>query len=129
MKSQVSDIEVQIQALSNKTSKLTDNIQKVDDSLSDKKSRIKKLSNSQSAIKKLNFIFNLPKKIQSNLDRGQIAKAIIYSSKASSLLTQYTHLSVFQKIEKECELISLDIGKIIQNKVDNSVIFFVFIQG
>ncbi len=124
MKSQVSDIEVQILALSNKTFELTNNIQQVDDSLSDKKKRIQKLTNAQNAIKKLNYIFDLPKKIQSNLQNNQIAKAIIYSAKAKHLLSQYTHLSAFHKIEKECDLISHNIGNIVQNKLDNAVLFY-----
>jgi predicted nucleic acid-binding Zn-ribbon protein len=124
MKSQVSDIEVQIRALSNKTFELTNNIQQVDSSLSDKKKRIQKLTNAQNAIKKLNYIFDLPKKIQSNLQNDQVAKAIVYSSKARHLLSQYTHLSAFQKIEKECELISHNIGNIVQNKLDNAVLFY-----
>lgn len=123
MKSQVSDMEVQIEALSNKTTQITTNIQNIDDALSDKKRRIQKLTQAQSAIKKLNFIFELPKKIQSHLQRGQIAKAIVYSSNASYMLSQYTHLHAFQKIEKECLVISNDIGKIIQKKLYDSVFF------
>lgn len=124
MKSQVSNMEVQIEAISNKTSEITKNIQTVDETLAEKKRRIQKLTNAQIAIKKLNFIFELPKKLQSNLNRNQIAKTILYSSKASFLLSKYTHLSGFQKIEQECALISNEIGKIIKKKLDDSVMFY-----
>ena len=122
MKSQIADMEIQIQVLSQKTSEITNNIKKVDGTLTDKKSKIKNLSNAQIAIDKLNFIFELPKKLRSNLNRNQIAKAIIYSSRATKLLERYTHMSAFHKIEKECQLISQEITTTIRSKLTDSVI-------
>lgn len=115
-------MQVQIEAISTKTSEIAKNIQTVDDTLTEKKKRIQKLSNAQIAIKKLNFIFELPKKLEANLNRNQIAKAIIYSTRATHLLSKYTHLSAFQKIEKDCEMISKQITKLIEKKLDESVI-------
>ena len=124
MKSQIENMEMQIDVLSQKTTEITSNVIKVDETLAEKKKKIQKFTNAQSAINKLNFIFDLPKKLRSNMNRNQIAKSIIYSSRASKLLKKYTHLSAFQKIEKECEVISQEIANIVKKKLQDSVFIY-----
>ena len=108
--------------LSQKTLEITQNITNVDQQLVEKKQKVQKLSNSQNTIKKLNFMFELSKKIQSNINHDQMAKAIIFSARAKTLLNKYSHLSAFQKIEEECNVISKEITLNIMRKLKNETV-------
>lgn len=77
--------------------------------LSVKRTRIKKLTESHLLLKKLQFLFELPSRLKKCLERKAFAEAVKYYDRAAMVLEQYKTLDSFKGIYDECQSIMAEV--------------------
>lgn len=89
--------------------KLTKNVQSVstlsleiNDAMHTNRQRIQKLSGVHSLLKKLQFLFELPTRLNRCLETKSYAAAVTYYSRTRSVLSRYQHMESFSGIQKDC---------------------------
>lgn len=88
----------------------------INQELGPNRQKIQQLSNVHNSLKQLQFIFELPNRLQLCLNKGKYSQAVKYYSKASRLLDHYKHMAAFKGIERDCHCI---MEKIKAEIVDN----------
>lgn len=88
---------------------LTDNINKITNhcttlntALGPNRDKIRRLTNVHNLLKRLQFIFDLPNRLNQCLATGNYHQAVKFYSRASRLLDHYQHMSAFKGIERDC---------------------------
>lgn len=120
MKSDFQSMEDRMRALADKMSDITDSSDSINSALSKRKQQIAKLSGVHNLLKKLQFLFELPKRLKKCIDMKAYGQAVHYYTKASHLLEQYQHIQSFEGIRQDCEKIMKDLSRILQSRLDES---------
>lgn len=77
--------------------------------LSVKRTRIKKLTESHLLLKKLQFLFELPSRLKKCLELKTYSEAVKYYDRAAIVLEQYKTLDSFKGIYDECQSIMAEV--------------------
>ena len=102
MKSQVDGMEEEMARLVENMSTISNLSAGITDTLSERRQRICKLSDSHSLLKKLQFLFELPARLKQCVDMESYKQAVTYYSRASHILDQYRDMDSFRGIYTEC---------------------------
>lgn len=105
MKSNVENMESEMSRLNENMSAITKQSKLINDELGPNRQKIQQLSNVHNSLKRLQFIFELPNRLQHCLNKGKYGQAVKYYSKASKLLNHYKHMAAFKGIERDCNQI------------------------
>jgi hypothetical protein len=76
----------------------------INEALEPNRNKVQQLSNAYNSLKRLQFIFELPNRLQHCLSKGKYSQAVKYYSKARKLLSQYSHMPAFKGIKRDCDL-------------------------
>ncbi|KAI9266482.1 exocyst complex component Sec5-domain-containing protein [Phascolomyces articulosus] len=109
MKSNVESMESEMANLNGNMNGISQQCTEIIDALGPNRDKIRRLTNVHNLLKRLQFIFDLPNRLNRCLSTGQYAQAVKYYSRATRLLNHYQHLSAFKGIERDCDTI---MGKI-----------------
>ena len=112
MKSNVESMESEMANLNDNMSGISQQCTEITEALGPNRDKIRRLTNVHNLLKRLQFIFDLPTRLNRCLSAGQYAHAVKYYSRATRLLNHYQHLSAFKGIERDCDTI---MGKIKAN--------------
>ncbi|KAI9309453.1 exocyst complex component Sec5-domain-containing protein [Cunninghamella echinulata] len=105
MKSNVESMESEMDRLNTSMGNISQQCSKINQALEPNKTKIQQLSNIHSQLQRLQFIFELPNRLQRYLDGKQYTMAVKNYCKARKLLDHYEHMSAFKGIERDCGLI------------------------
>jgi len=102
MKSNVEDMETEMDRLRGHIDKVTSQCTEIDSALAPRREKIRQLDGVHNLLKKLQFIFELPNRLQQCYNSGAYTQAVRYWARTTHLFEHYQHLSVFHNIEAEC---------------------------
>lgn len=105
MKSNVESMESEMSRLNENISNISKQSKTINEELGPNRQKIQQLSNVHNSLKRLQFIFELPNRLQHCLIKGKYGQAVKYYSKASKLLNHYQHMAAFKGIERDCNSI------------------------
>ncbi|KAI9242974.1 Vps51/Vps67-domain-containing protein [Helicostylum pulchrum] len=105
MKSNVQDMESEMSRLNENISGISKQSKLINQDLGPNRKKIQQLSNVHNSLKRLQFIFELPNRLQHCLTKKRYSQAVKYYSKASKLLDHYKHMAAFKGIERDCHQI------------------------
>lgn len=105
MKSNVGNMESEMSRLNENMSGISKQSKLINEELGPNRKKIQQLSNVHNSLKRLQFIFELPNRLQHCLNKGRYSQAVKYYSKASRLLNHYKHMAAFKGIERDCNQI------------------------
>ena len=103
MKTDFRKMEEEMELLSGNMAAITDFHGKITDTLADKRARIDKLSSVHTLLKKLQYLFELPSRLNKCMEMGAYGQAVRYYTKAQTVLDRYQELPSFQGIRDECQ--------------------------
>ncbi|KAI8997615.1 Vps51/Vps67-domain-containing protein [Pilobolus umbonatus] len=102
MKSNVEDMESEMNRLNENIQSISSQSQYINDELDPDRTKIQQLSVIHNSLKKLQFLFELPNRLQRCLVKGRNSQAVKYYTKAGKLLKRYQHMPAFKGIESDC---------------------------
>ncbi|GAN04975.1 conserved hypothetical protein [Mucor ambiguus] len=105
MKSNVESMESEMGRLNENISNISKQSKTINEELGPNRQKIQQLSNVHNSLKRLQFIFELPNRLQHCLVKGKYGQAVKYYSKASTVLNHYQHMAAFKGIERDCNSI------------------------
>ncbi|KAI8636052.1 exocyst complex component Sec5-domain-containing protein [Parasitella parasitica] len=105
MKSNVESMESEMSRLNENIANISRQSKIINKELGPNRQKIQQLSNVHNSLKRLQFIFELPNRLQHCLVKGKYGQAVKYFSKASKLLNHYQHMAAFKGIERDCNAI------------------------
>ncbi|KAL7335360.1 hypothetical protein PS15p_200846 [Mucor circinelloides] len=105
MKSNVESMESEMSRLNENILNISKQSKTINEELGPNRQKIQQLSNVHNSLKRLQFIFELPNRLQHCLVKGKYGQAVKYYSKASKLLNHYQHMAAFKGIERDCNSI------------------------
>lgn len=120
MKSNVESMESEMSRLNENISSISKQSKFINQELGPNRKKIQQLSNVHNSLKRLQFIFELPNRLQHCLTKGKCSQAVKYYSKASKLLNHYQHMAAFKGIERDCNQIMDKVKLEIWNGMTNS---------
>lgn len=113
MKSNVENMETEMDHLRNHMDEVTTQCAEIDSALAPRREKIRRLDGVHNLLKKLQFIFELPNRLQQCYVSGAYDQAVRYYARTTHLFEHYQKLSVFHNIEMECkEIMSRVLQKI-----------------
>ncbi|KAI8348434.1 exocyst complex component Sec5-domain-containing protein [Choanephora cucurbitarum] len=102
MKSNVENMESEMAHLSDNVAQISVQSKTINQALETDRKKIQQLSNVHNSLKRLQFVFDLPNRLQHCFNKKQYSQAVKYYSKASKLLNHYQHMAAFKGIERDC---------------------------
>ncbi|KAI8087890.1 Vps51/Vps67-domain-containing protein [Gilbertella persicaria] len=102
MKSNVESMESEMARLNENIAQISNQSKTINQELGPNRQKIQQLSNVHNSLKRLQFVFDLPNRLQHCLNKGKYSQAVKYYSKASRLLNHYQHMAAFKGIERDC---------------------------
>ncbi|CAI8052278.1 Vacuolar protein sorting-associated protein 51 homolog [Geodia barretti] len=87
--------------------------------LADRKREIVKLCGVHHLLKKLQFLFELPSRLNKCMEMGFYAQAVKTYVKASRVLAQYQHMPSFSGIQSDCQSIVARLKSDLKNRLDD----------
>ncbi|EDO35264.1 predicted protein, partial [Nematostella vectensis] len=102
MKHDFKKMEDEMDKLAVNMSAITEFSEKISGTLQDKRLQITKLSGVHSLLKKLQFLFELPSRLNKCVEMKQYGLAVRYYTKARDVLHQYSHMPSFSGIHEDC---------------------------
>ncbi|BFY98177.1 hypothetical protein BsWGS_01215 [Bradybaena similaris] len=103
MKNDFRKMEDEMDHLASNMSAITDFSTSISSTLQDRRQQITKLAGVHSLLKKLQFLFELPARLNKCIEMEAYVQAVRYYSKAQRVLHQYEHMPSFQGIHEDCE--------------------------
>ncbi|KAJ3082394.1 Vacuolar protein sorting-associated protein 51, partial [Quaeritorhiza haematococci] len=120
MKTNIENMEVELNRLAKNMDQIATASRTVNDSLAERRNKIHQLGGVHNLLKKLNFVFELPTRLNQCYKQQQYAQAVRYYARTSHLLAHYRHLSIFRKIEDECKVIMEQVAKRVRERMAKS---------
>ena len=81
----------------------------ITDTLKDRRAKIGELSTTHALLKKLQFLFELPAKLNECIEEDDLATGVKYYLRAQRVLDQYEHMASFRGIKDDCDSIMLEL--------------------
>ncbi|KAK9722989.1 hypothetical protein K7432_002289 [Basidiobolus ranarum] len=119
MKNNTNNMDAEMTQLRERMSRITTRSSELNGSLREKRQQIKQLSGVHNLLKKLQFIFELPKRLNECVGQGLYPQAILYHARTIDLLSHYKHLSVFSGIEEECRGIMDKVEHVVRDRLED----------
>ncbi|KAI9481451.1 MAG: exocyst complex component Sec5-domain-containing protein [Benjaminiella poitrasii] len=102
MKSNVENMESEMTRLNENIMNISEQSRVINLELGPNRQKIQQLSKAHNSLKRLQFIFDLPSRLQHCLTKGKYSNAVKYYSKANRVLNHYQHMAAFKGIERDC---------------------------
>ena len=113
------EMEDEMDQLADKMKGLTERSASVNQALKGKRVKVAELSSTHALLKKLQFLFELPKKLNNCIEEENWRDGVNFYVKAERVLLQYEHMPSFQGIKKDCDQIMEELqGKLRQKLKD-----------
>jgi hypothetical protein len=101
MKEKVEGMEDQMNQLASNMETIIESNRSISSNVSGRRGQLEKLNGVRKLLVKLQFLFELPTKLQKCIEAGEHEKAVTYYAAATSILKHYGHLASFQSIHDE----------------------------
>ncbi|XP_077596604.1 vacuolar protein sorting-associated protein 51 homolog [Stigmatopora nigra] len=105
MKNDFKKMEDEMDCLSTNMATITDFSAHISGTLEDMHAQITKLSGVHTLLRKLQFLFELPARLNKCLELQAYAQAVNFHQRARCVLQQYSHLPSFKGIQDDCHAI------------------------
>ncbi|KAK3094365.1 hypothetical protein FSP39_000798 [Pinctada imbricata] len=105
MKNDFKKMEDEMDHLATNMATITEFSGKISGTLQDRRQQITKKSGVHSLLKRLQFLFELPARLNKCIEMQAYSQAVRYYSKAKRILHQYQHMPSFQGINEDCSQI------------------------
>ncbi|XP_024120450.1 vacuolar protein sorting-associated protein 51 homolog [Oryzias melastigma] len=105
MKNDFKKMEDEMDCLSANMAAITDFSASISGTLQDQHAQITKLSGVHTLLRKLQFLFELPARLNKCLELKAYAQAVSFHRRARCVLQQYSHLPSFKGIQDDCHAI------------------------
>ncbi|KAG0747218.1 hypothetical protein G6F57_006489 [Rhizopus arrhizus] len=102
MRSNVENMESEMSRLNENIANISSQSKRINETLGPNRTKIQQLSTTHNSLKRLQFIFDLPNRLQYYSNKQKYAQAIRHYTKTKQLLD---HTVAFKGIEKECSAI------------------------
>ncbi|OQV17283.1 Vacuolar protein sorting-associated protein 51-like protein [Hypsibius exemplaris] len=102
MKQDFGQMEQEMEKLAGNMSAINQFSAQVTASLDPNRGKIRKLSETHAILKRLQFLYDLPARLQSCLESENYRPAVLAFCKVQSVLESYRHLTAFQQIHADC---------------------------
>ncbi|CAM9697603.1 unnamed protein product, partial [Choristocarpus tenellus] len=99
----VEGMETEMEDLGISMDRISQGSKRINDSLAGNRSKMDKLVRVRRLLERLDFLFQLPHKLEEAVEAGEYSKAIRYFSMTKDILRKHSHVSSFGAIERECE--------------------------
>lgn len=97
------DMEDEMDQLAEKMKSVTDKSNSINEALKGKRAKVAELSSTHALLKKLQFLFELPKKLKSCIEEENWALGVKFYVRAQRVLDQYQHVASFSGIKGDCD--------------------------
>ncbi|CAG2186821.1 ANG2 [Mytilus edulis] len=105
MKNDFKKMEDEMDHLASNMATITEFSGTISNTLQDRRQHITKLSGVHALLKKLQFLFELPARLNKCIEMKAYSAAVRYYTKAKRILHQYQHMASFQGINEDCNKI------------------------
>jgi hypothetical protein len=124
MKNNVNSMETQMEQLNKQIQTIANTTKKIEDKLTPNREKVEKFVSVSRLLKRLEFLFELPKRLNQSIQIGAYQQAIKYYKLANNILSQYLHIQSFQAIQAESqeiiENLKLKLKKLIRDPSNSS---------
>ncbi|XP_078058912.1 vacuolar protein sorting-associated protein 51 homolog [Mustelus asterias] len=120
MKNDFKKMEDEMDCLATNMAAITEFSARISNTLQDQHQQITKLSGVHTLLRKLQFLFELPARLNKCIELEAYGQAVRYYSKARSVLHQYQHMPSFQGIQNDCQKIMSDLAQKLREKFRDS---------
>jgi hypothetical protein len=119
MKDDFQRLEDDMTHLGSRMEEITTASDSINRALADRKREIVKLCGVHHLLKKLQFLFELPSRLNKCMEMGFYAQAVKTYVKASHVLAQYQHMPSFSGIHSDCQSIVARLKTDLKNRLDD----------
>lgn len=98
-------MEDEMDQLASKMQNITVFSNQITETLRDRRVRIGQLSGTHALLKKLQFLFELPAKLNECIQEDNLSQGVKYYLRAQKVLDQYEHMNSFKGIKSDCDQI------------------------
>merc|ERR1712130_208031 len=109
MKDQLENMENEMQKLLKNMDSIATNCSVIEERFSPNRSEVEKLVSVRGLLKKLEFLFELPRRLRKNIELNDYQRAVKYYQMASQILSSYQHIPSFERISTESQQIIADL--------------------
>eukprot|EP00039_Didymoeca_costata_P009885 m.131752 g.131752 ORF g.131752 m.131752 type:complete len:914 (+) comp14635_c0_seq1:167-2908(+) len=120
MKSQVDGMEEEMTRLGEKMKNISDLSNGIESTLSERRDRICSLANSHSLLRNLQFLFELPARLNQCIKMESYLEAVTYYTRAAHVLDRYKEHESFKSINDECATLMANLREMIEVKLAES---------
>lgn len=121
MRSDFKKMEEEMENLVSKMGEITEFNENINSSFKDKRQDISRLSGINNLLKKLQFLFDLPAKLNDFVEKEQAYdKAVMYFCKARKTLEHYKQMPTFKGIEDDCLTIIDKLKEKLYDRIDSA---------
>ncbi|CAN0049278.1 unnamed protein product, partial [Discosporangium mesarthrocarpum] len=99
--------------------RISEGSERVNASLAGNRSKLDKLVRVRRLLERLDFLFQLPQKLEEAVQDGEYAKTIRYFSMTKDILRKHSHVSSFGAIQRECEETVRRLQQRLQGELDS----------
>ena len=89
-------------------------------SLKGKRAQVSNLSSTPALLKKLQFLFELPTKLNTCIDEENWSLGVKFYVKAEQVLLQYEHMPSFRGIKSDCDAIMEQLKLKLKQRLEDS---------
>lgn len=111
------DMESEMELLADKMKNVTDSSSEVNKALRERRLEVSKLSGTHALLKKLQFLFELPTKLNECIVEQNWSMGVKFYVRAQRVLDQYKHVASFQGIRGDCDQIMIELKAQLKNKM------------
>uniref|UniRef100_A0A8C9VCR5 Vacuolar protein sorting-associated protein 51 homolog n=1 Tax=Scleropages formosus TaxID=113540 RepID=A0A8C9VCR5_SCLFO len=116
MKNDFKKMEDEMDCLSANMAAITEFSARISGTLQDQHAQITKLSGVHTLLRKLQFLFELPARLNKCLELQAYAQAVSSHRRARSVLQQYSHMPSFRGIQDDCHAIMEQLAQRLRQK-------------
>ncbi|XP_039625268.1 vacuolar protein sorting-associated protein 51 homolog [Polypterus senegalus] len=116
MKNDFKKMEDEMDCLATNMTAITEFSARISSTLQDQHQQITKLSGVHMLLRKLQFLFELPARLNKCIELEAYVQAVSYYGKARSVLHQYQHMPSFQGIQNDCQSIMAQLAQRLRDK-------------
>lgn len=112
-------MEEEMEQLASSMSSITTFSSQVSDKLRTRRQEVAQLSSAHSTLQKLQFILELPEKLNQSITEGRPAQAVEYWLRTELALSHYKDMPSFAGIQEDCEQIMSELKKGLQKQLED----------
>ncbi|XP_063294390.1 vacuolar protein sorting-associated protein 51 homolog [Pelobates fuscus] len=120
MKNDFKKMEDEMDGLAANMAVITEFSASISSTLQERHQHITKLSGVHTLLRKLQFLFELPARLNKCIELKAYSQAVSYHSKARSVLHQYQHMPSFHGIQTDCQAIMAGLADTLRQRFRDS---------